>query len=47
MNRNSKIQKMHDKRLKRARAKLRNSSKEPYISKADREKLESEDSKKS
>jgi len=45
MNRNNKIQKMHDKRLKRARAKIKNSSKERYISKADREKTESEDSK--
>ena len=40
MNRQKKIQKMHDKRLKRARAKLKTSSNEPYISKADREKVE-------
>ena len=44
MNRQDKIQKMHNKRLKRARAKLKTSSKEPYISKADRAKLESENS---
>ncbi len=36
MNRQKKIQKMHDKRLKRARAKLKTSSKTPYVSKADR-----------
>ena len=35
---------MHDKRLKRARAKLKNVGKEPYISKADRAKLEAENS---
>jgi len=45
MNRNSKIQKVLDKRLKRARTKLKNSSKEPYISKADRAKAEAEESK--
>jgi Protein of unknown function (DUF2986) len=44
MNRQDKIQKMHDKRLKRARAKLKTSSKERYISKADRTKAESENS---
>jgi len=46
MNRQGKIQKMHDKRLKRARAKLKNASKKPYVSKADRAKaeLESENS---
>ena len=44
MNRKKKLQKMHDKRLKRARAKLKTSSKEPYISKADRAKAESENS---
>lgn len=44
MNRKSKIQKLYDKRLKRARAKLKNSSKEPYISKADRAKTKSENS---
>ena len=42
MNRQAKIQKMHDKRLKRARAKLKTSSKERYISKADRAKAEAE-----
>jgi len=42
MNRQDKIQKIHNKRLKRARAKLKTSSKERYISKADRAKLESE-----
>jgi len=36
MNRNAKIQKLYDKRLKRARAKLKTSNKERYISKADR-----------
>ena len=44
MNRKNKIQKMYDKRLKRARAKMKNSSKEPYVSKADRMKAESENS---
>jgi len=44
MNRNAKIQKMYDKRLKRARAKLKTSSKAPYISKADRAKAELENS---
>jgi len=42
MNRKAKIQKLHDKRLKRARAKLKTSSKERYISKADRVKIEEE-----
>ena len=42
MNRKAKIQKLHDKRLKRARAKLKTSSKEKYISKADRTKMEEE-----
>ena len=42
MNRKDKIQKLHDKRLKRARAKLKTSSKERYVSKADRANLESE-----
>ena len=42
MNRKNKIQKMHDKRLKRARAKLKNVGKEPYVSKADRAKAETE-----
>lgn len=36
MNRNAKIQKLYDKRLKSARAKLKTSSKPCYISKADR-----------
>jgi len=44
MNRKDKIQKMHNKRLKRARAKLKTSSKEPYVSKADRAKAEAENS---
>jgi len=44
MNRQAKIQKMHDKRLKRARAKLKTSSKKPYVSKADRAKAELESS---
>jgi len=44
MNRKNKIQKIHDKRLKRARAKLKTSSKERYVSKADRAKAESENS---
>ncbi len=44
MNRKNKIQKMHDKRLKRARAKSKSSSKEAYVSKADRAKAESEES---
>lgn len=44
MNRKNKIQKMHDKRLKRARAKLKNIGKEAYVSKADRAKIEAEDS---
>jgi hypothetical protein len=44
MNRKKKIQAKHDKRLKRARAKLKTSSKEPYISKADRAKLEAKES---
>ncbi len=42
MNRQDKIQKMHDKRLKRARAKTKTSSKERYVSKADRAKAEAE-----
>ena len=42
MNRKDKIQKMHDKRLKRARAKSKTSSKAPYVSKADRAKAELE-----
>ena len=33
---------MHDKRMKRARAKLKNIGKEAYISKADRAKAEAE-----
>lgn len=42
MNRQDKIQKLHNKRLKRARAKLKTSSKPPYISKADRAKAEAQ-----
>ena len=44
MNRKNKIQKMHDKRLKRARAKLKNVGKEAYVSKADRAEAEAENS---
>ena len=44
MNRKDKIQKIHNKRLKRARAKLKTSSKPPYVSKADRAKAEVENS---
>lgn len=33
---------MHDKRLKRARAKLKTTSKTPYVSKADRVKAEAQ-----
>ena len=40
MNRNAKIQKLYDKRLKRARSKLKTSNKERYISKADRAEAE-------
>ncbi|NOR55128.1 MAG: DUF2986 domain-containing protein [Sulfurovum sp.] len=39
MNRQAKLQKMYDKRRKRASAKLKTSSKTPYISKADRAKV--------
>ena len=42
MNRKDKIQKMYKKRLKRARAKTKTSSKEPYVSKADKVKTQSE-----
>ncbi|MDH5465647.1 MAG: DUF2986 domain-containing protein [Thiovulaceae bacterium] len=42
MNRKRQIQKIHDKRLKRARAKLKSTNKPPYISKADRAKAEAE-----
>jgi len=38
MNRKDKLQKIHDKRLKRARAKLKTTNKAPYICKADRAK---------
>jgi len=38
MNRQAKLKKMYDKRRKRASAKLKTSSKPPYISKADRAK---------
>ena len=44
MNRKAKIQKIHDKRVKRARAKLKTTSKERYICKADRAKAEAEES---
>jgi len=43
MNRKDKIQKLHNKRLKRARAKLKTSSKPPYVSKADRAKAAKEE----
>jgi hypothetical protein len=42
MNRKDKIQKMYDKLVKRARTKTKNSSKTPYVSKADRAKAELE-----
>lgn len=42
MNKKDKIQMMHNKRLKRARAKTKTSSKPPYICKADRAKAEAE-----
>lgn len=42
MNRKDKLQKMHDKRLKRYRAKTKTSSKPAYICKADRAKMEAE-----
>jgi len=42
MNRKDKLQKIYNKRLKRARAKLNTSSKPRYISKADRAKAEAE-----
>ena len=45
MDRNAKIQKLYDKRLKRARAKLKTNKKERYISKADRAKIEEDKSK--
>jgi len=45
MNRNAKIQKLYDKRLKRARAKLKTNKKDRYISKADRAKVEETESK--
>ena len=44
MNRKAQIRKMFDKRVKRAHSKLKNSSKERYISKADRAKAELENS---
>lgn len=44
MNRNAKIQKLYDKRLKSARSKLKTSNKPRYISKADRAKAEVENS---
>jgi len=42
MNRKDKLQKIYNKRLKRARAKLNTASKPRYISKADRAKAEAE-----
>ncbi|PHR57245.1 MAG: DUF2986 domain-containing protein [Arcobacter sp.] len=42
MNRKDKLQKMHDKRLKRYRTKTKTSNKPPYICKADRAKAEEE-----
>ena len=42
MNRQDKIQKKFDKRLKSARAKLNTKPKERYICKADRAKIESQ-----
>ena len=44
MNRNAKIQKLYDKRLKSTRSKLKTSNKPRYVSKADRAKMESENS---
>ncbi|RUM63082.1 MAG: DUF2986 domain-containing protein [Sulfurimonas sp.] len=44
MNRKNKLQKIHDKRLKRHRAKTKTSSKPPYICKADRAKAEAKKS---
>lgn len=44
MNRKDKLQKIYDKRLKRARAKTKTSNKAPYICKADRAKAELENS---
>jgi len=44
MNRKKKLQKIHDKRLKRARAKLKTNAKPAYISKTDRAKAELENS---
>lgn len=38
MNRKDKLQKIHDKRLKRARKKTNTNTKPPYICKADRAK---------
>jgi len=42
MNRKDKLQKKHDKRLKRYRAKTKTTNKPPYICKADRAKMEAE-----
>ena len=42
MNRKDKLQKLHDKRLKRARKKTNTKVKPPYICKADRAKAEAE-----
>jgi len=46
MNRKNNLQKIHDKRLKRARKKTNTSKKEPYICKADRAKAQEQKSAK-
>ncbi|KMT64218.1 DUF2986 domain-containing protein [Catenovulum maritimum] len=43
MNRKKKIQQIHQKRLKKAKAKLHTPNKPKYISKADRAKMEAEE----
>ncbi|HIC43107.1 MAG TPA: DUF2986 domain-containing protein [Sulfurimonas sp.] len=43
MNRKDKLQKMHDKRLKRYQAKTKTSNKPRYICKADRAKAEAQE----
>jgi len=47
MNRKDKLQKMHDKRLKRYRKKTKTTNKPPYICKADRAKMEAEEQERS
>jgi hypothetical protein len=42
MNKQKKLKQIHQKRLKTAKAKRNPSKKEPYISKAERQKLENE-----